>query len=352
MKCTYQKKGLKIISLIVLLLIIIPISYQSAPINKTTMNNVNADLTFLILETWWSNISKGTLYVRYLTINNGESYHNPYEIVSLNITITIDQNEKPLAYINQIPFFDPHTWYHNETLGGCVQIKCPIKPNNITAHINYFQTIPESNYENNHKNTTIFYGIQISGTITLNNYFQKDYSNVIIKEYNETTLQSSLYILYNASKTGSYTISLYPKKPFDKKHSYHLIFTNKETSISQIKETKPIFKNENITLNITLANNLLPTPQKLLGLPIGFQNKSSYYITYMKKYENEISFKIKWGTNRYSQWLKPSFYNNFLVTSYRWEFRGLQKIKVIAKDENGTLSNWSKPTNIYILPRL
>ena len=348
-----NKKKILIINLILLLSIVSTASVQCKIISSESITDTNIpDLELIRFESWWSNLSDGTLYVRYLTINKGSTYQDNSDKLTLNISIFTNDSSNPIAFINQNPFFDAYKWYHNETLGGCVQIDCKKKPNNITAHINSELQIPENNIENNINKTETYYGILIKGKVNqIDNASNNDYPIIIIKECNESTLQSSLFIQYNSTKNGYYQVCLYPKKPFNFSHKYTLIYSNVLTSISILKETKPISYNESDIININFPIESYPKPMKPITLPLGIQYKNKIIGTTIIGYDNvSFDYKFKWDVDNYSNWIKPAFFDTYLLINHYWKTSGFHQVKVIAKDQNGILSPWSDTKTIYILP--
>ena len=63
-----------------------------------------ADLQLIRFESWWSNKDNGTLYIRYLVKNVGQTTHSSNPL-GLNISISEKINSEPLFYINQSLLF-------------------------------------------------------------------------------------------------------------------------------------------------------------------------------------------------------------------------------------------------------
>ena len=59
----------------------------------------------------------------------------------------------------------------------------------------------------------------------------------------------------------------------------------------------------------------------------------------------EIKFIINGigGDGNYSEWLSPYDSGEICKVAHKWTKRGIYEVKVMAKDEYGMNSNWSKP---------
>jgi len=309
-----------------------------------------ADLELVIFEVWWSNIDNGTLYVRYLVNNIGESYHNSDVPIKLNITLQNSTYEYPFAFINQSSFIDPYTWYTNETIGGCIQIALSKKPNEIIAIINSFLTIPETNIENNIGNTSVYHGIIIKGQV--NKRINQEIipaSHVYITRCNDTTLQSSLCISFKTNQSGHYIASLYPKQPFDTIHSYHVLFSDKESKETIIKDISSVSYNTTIIQNITYHGSPPQQPRKPIGFPIGIIKKEKILFSSIRDLDrDEIWYKFKWDPTSYSPWIESVSSSHIAIMKLSYNTPGIYPIQIIVKDVNGMLSAWSEKKFIFI----
>jgi hypothetical protein len=308
------------------------------------------DLELIRFESWWSEMNNGTLFVRYLVDNKGDSYHSPIHPILLQISLFLEEDSNPFAFVNQTSFIDPYIWHKGETLGGCIQIDLSEKPEMLTAIVNQQQLIPERDDTNNKNSTIVHYGIHISGNIKkITNGMVNVPSNISIIHCDPLSLQSDLYIRFDTIN-GSYTVCLYPQEPFDIPHTYDLLFTDTNTSRTIHMTTQPVQYNKRTTLNVTFLEQHVNQPFKPIGPLIGFQNRSYIYITKIKGlHPYEVSYKFRWESNSYSDWFKdyPSY--QIAISKHQWQKRGLHHVKVIVKDQQGQLSDWSQPTYIFII---
>jgi len=319
-------------------------------VNITYLEYAVCDLMLIRFESWWSEMNNGTLFVRYVVDNRGDSYQSPMYPILLQISLFQDDDPNPLAFVNQTSFIDPNIWYKGETLGGCIQIEVLEKPEILTAVVNQQQLIPERNDTNNKNSTTVFHGIQISGTIKkITNGIVNASSKVSIIHCDPRSLQSELYIRFD-STNAAYIVSLYPQEPFNIPHTYDLLFTETNTSRTIHMTTQPVFYTKNVTLNVTFLDKHVKQPYKPMGPLIGFQNKTNIYLSKIKGlYPYEVSYKFRWDSDSYSDWLVgyPSY--QIVISKHQWQEKGLHHVKVIVKDEHGQLSYWSQPTLILII---
>jgi len=311
----------------------------------------SADLELIKFESWWSNLNNGTLYIRYLVINTGETHYSPNEPFYLEIAFMKNTNQTPFTYIKQPSFLDPYSWYTGETIGGCYQIFNISKPVTLTANINYNQSIPESNFYNNQHNTSVKNGIIIKGKIThIRNNQVIPSSNVSIRRSNLSTLQSTLFISFSTNINGNYAVSLYPQESSQTNHYYPLLFINSDTQQTMIKNI-PINNNQHeCFLNFSFPDHLIKTPKKPIGRVIGLRNMKQRYIGFIIDTNNEdIQFKFQLDYGAFSPWIKANEKNRYVVFNHVWTIPGLHQIKVIVKNKNGLLSSWSEPAYVYII---
>jgi len=66
--------------------------------------------------------------------------------------------------------------------------------------------------------------------------------------------------------------------------------------------------------------------------------------------ENEFFIVWSWGDGNSSGWFGPLTRDSIAYASYTWSKTDVYPIQVRIKDENGTLSEWSEPLNITIVP--
>jgi len=304
----------------------------------------HVDLTLSSLEVWWADIDNGTLYVRYSVENIGETYHDDNQPILLNISLANNSNESAFAYIEQSSFLDPNTWYVGEKLSGCVQISLHKKPTKIYACVNEQLQIPERLLENNQRSTVVYHGIVINGVVKKEvNQSTIPLSSATIIRCNETSLQSRLRIRFRTNETGHYKISLYPKKPLNESHSYHLLITDKKTEQTLFYETSPLNYNDSFTQNFTFQGLPPNHPLKPLTFPMTLSGVSSFILTSTFDNDNDkIWYKIKWTYGSYSEWIGP--YQSFfpLLLRHTWNESGIHQLKVIARDDTGLISSWSE----------
>lgn len=62
-----------------------------------------------------------------------------------------------------------------------------------------------------------------------------------------------------------------------------------------------------------------------------------------------IYYMFSWGDNTSSDWIGPYESGDYTTDSHIWESEGMYEVRVMAKDENGSVSKWSDPTIINIL---
>lgn len=313
--------------------------------------NNSTDLELIKFESWWSHLNNGTLYIRYLVNNTGETYYSPNEPFYLEIAFMNNTNQTPLTYVKQPSFLDPNSWFTGETIGGCYQIFNISKPDALIAIVNYNQSIPESNYNNNQQNTLVKNGIIIKGKVThtLDNKNIAS-SKVSIRRSNLSTLQSNLFISFSTDIDGNYIVSLYPNDSSQKNDYYPLLFINSETQQTMIKNIPVSNNQQEYFLNISFPDYLIKTPKKPIGRIISIRNLKQRYIGFIMDSNNqEIYFKFQFDYVSYSPWIRANENNRFVVFNHIWKSSGLHQIKVIVKNKNGLLSSWSEPTHVYII---
>lgn len=356
---SFQKVGLLPLYILITFLLIISVSFPPLQCQTNTLTfsadgkmEIQTDLECILLESWWSDLNNGTIYIRYLVNNTGDSYHNPVKPIALNISFFIDNDTTAYSYVNQTSFIDPYTWYTGETIGGCIQINVSKKPKQITAHINPKQIIPEGNTSNNINITKVYNGIIISGLVTKETESEPKMilPKVTIKQCDPDSLQSSLYIRFSTDQNGLYTVSFYPKQPFTNPHQYDLIFTDINTSERIHATTEPVFYNDTTIVDVMFTDNPPAKPIKPICCIIGIQNKTNIFFTRIKSFDDIIvSYKFKWDGDEYSDWFGPYSSYRPVYSTNPWNEKGIYQVKVIAKDNFGQLSNWSEPKFVYII---
>ena len=321
-------------------------SVETATINQ---GQGAADLSFITLDTWWACIDNGTLYVRYLVINNGGTYCNSGP-VHLNISLKNDSDQDAFAYIDQTPILNPFCWYAGEIIGGCIQIPLSKKPVNITAQVNENSIIPELDFSNNKNTSTVFNAIIISGRVfQFENQKLSPASEVSVKRCDPHSVQETLSIRFFVNKTGFYKVALFPQQPISDSHTYSLLFSHHETNSKIHMISSVLSYNETGTCNVTFKGKSPNIPLKPIGLPIGMKSYSLRFLFYSTDPDDDIiSYKIKWDENQYSFWFNSSSFFKGVVLDHKWNQSGLHNIRVIAKDENGLISKWSPIKKIYL----
>jgi hypothetical protein len=342
-----NKKLLITISFLFIILL-----FQTYPIVADNSKQMDiADLELITFESWWSHLNNGTIYIRFLVINSGQTYHNSIEPFVLNISLKKDADEIPFSYINQQSFIDPFTWFVGETLGGCYQIFNISKPNTITADVNFNQAIPENNISNNQKTTNVSNSIIIYGQVTKRiNSSKIPTTSITIRRCNASSLQSSLYISFSTNEDGHYIACLYPNQLSNINDPYSLLFIDDTSSKTIVKEFILNTNQQVTSINVTFPEFQLNTPVKPIGRVLGFQNDLYTYRTLVFNNKiNAISFKFQWDQNSYSPWLNSSGFIPFVKSRHAWDTKGLHAIKVLAKNKDGLISSWSKPSTIFIM---
>ena len=353
-----EKRSLVIVSLVTILLIQgQTLSIHALPFSDQFLGTLNfpnielPDLQFLLFESWWSDLTNGTLYIRYVVNNTGAPYTAPTDPILLNISLILDNETHPFTYVTQPSFLEPYTWATGETLGGCTQVHLTVKPETLTAIINANGIIPESNSSNNLDTTPVYDGILISGRVTrVENGHHTPLAHVSIIQCAPLSLQTSLYIRFNTSSDGLYTACLSPQQPFATAYQYHLLFTDTSTSSTILGVTPPIRYQEMATLKASFTIHQPQRPSRPLGFPLGFHNFTQLFITTASDDRTyEVCYKFDWGKNSYSAWYGPYGTDHLFFALHQWHERGWYQVRVIGKDVNGQLSEWSHPTFVYII---
>ena len=63
---------------------------------------------------------------------------------------------------------------------------------------------------------------------------------------------------------------------------------------------------------------------------------------------DRIRFRFDWGDENYSDWSEFVASNTPVLTSHSWTIISTYEVKVIAQDENGLNSSWSRPLNVNV----
>lgn len=316
-----------------------------------TMAATLPDLQLIRFEGWWAKVNNGTLFIRYSVKNTGATYHNPANPVYLLIFFTLNGSEEIFTFIHQKSFFDPYTWHHNQTLSGCIHVPCNVKPDSISAHINPYKTIPESNYSNNIHCSPVLDGVVISGTVFRNrNGLSIPANNISITRCNSSSLEPSLSILFSTNSTGEFTVVLSPYHPIDQRFRYDLLFTDKQTNQKIHMRTEPITSEDKHQLPpVTFQDQLIQRPNRGIAFRLWKRNIPMLLLYIIEDHEDVRFYKVQWDSFSFSDWIGPSSANKLFLLSHTFRTSGLKPIRLISKDRNGLLSEWSEPTYVFII---
>lgn len=332
--------------------LIIPHGYIVSAMTGDYHGDVSlTDLQLKQFESWWSPINNGTIFIRYVVMNVGSTYEDMNQPILLNISFSLNSSEDYFSYINQQSYLDPYVWYNGESLSGCIHVPLDFKPDYIYAKINSKKSIPEMNYTNNIQRTSVVNGIHISGYVNRDiNGTKTAAEDVSIRRCNSSSLEPNLSIRFDTDNTGRFDVVLFPQEPFNESFQYDLLCTNKKTSQVLHVRTKPISQlDENYTIELILQENTPPTPNKIHSFPVWIQNTSLILITKINKYEESRFYKIKWETGSYSDWIGPCSNNQLFLLTHTWDNKGIKSVKIISKNNEGLLSEWSESKMILII---
>jgi hypothetical protein len=350
------EKSKSLLSLILLFLVIgsmlaMPnVNAASAMLDDLTIDVSLSDLQLMQFESWWSSIDNGTIFIRYVVTNTGSTYENPNQPILLNITFSLNRLENNFTFVNQRSFIDPYVWYYGETLSGCIHLPLEFKPDYIYANINSKRNIPEVNYSNNIKRTNVVQGVHISGYV----YRESGgitiaAQHVSIKRCNFSSLQPSLSIRFDTDETGRFDAILYPYRSVNESFQYDLLCTDKKTSqIIHVKTELISPKDENYSIIITFKEDSPPKPNRIYTISVWIKHVPLVLFTHINQYDEARFYKIKWDIDQYSDWLGPHSKDQLFILTHSWSKRGIKSVKMISKDTNGLLSEWSESKMIII----
>jgi len=92
-------------------------------------------------------------------------------------------------------------------------------------------------------------------------------------------------------------------------------------------------------------------PEIPSGPNSGRRNKEYSFSTVSSDIDGDnLFFRFSWGDEEYSEWIGPFNSNETCTKSHSWSTAGNYTVKVIAKDSNGVMSNWSDPL-VFSAPR-
>lgn len=100
----------------------------------------------------------------------------------------------------------------------------------------------------------------------------------------------------------------------------------------------------------TRINNPPEIPEK----PSGPNNGTTGFEYVFKSYStdpnnDQLFYQWDWGDGNYSEWLGPYSSGLNITSNYIWTLGGNYSIRIKAKDNYGSESDWSKPKTIHIL---
>ncbi|RLF40625.1 MAG: hypothetical protein DRN12_04990 [Thermoplasmata archaeon] len=292
------------------------------------------DIVPITFYAWWGpfNISTLGIFIYYEIINNGSTI---YSDTPITLNISILSNSTIIGYITQHPIFFPNIWYKGEKLGGSVFFESSLKPSSIRMIVDYNDSIPERNEDNNEINTSVSQGVIIKGYIIQKGKLCKD--RVEIFQVDNESLSYSGFRRYYSNETGYYIATLPPISNLSQ--TYSLIAYDRVNKTSNLKTSPPLKPGETTMLNFTFSKTP-GRPLKPLTLPIAKVDKP-HIIIISSRYKT----KIDWGDENYSQWITSK------VTSHIWHKPGLYRIKIISINDDGMISEWSKPTPLIVVPK-
>lgn len=310
------------------------------------------DLAFIELKAWWGpiNTSSVGLFVRYGVINYGGEINRSVPIES-NLSFFADGNKSSFGYIIQKPLLYPTHWYPGEILGGCYFFDIDEKPSNITAVIDYNQSIQELNENNNQKSIAVVTGIQLNGSIyesTSNG--KKRYKGMIeLSGCDRDSLSTFSYRTFRTDENGSYALSLYPSTESGSPQNYTVRATKVDSDQTVIQNTPALQSADAYTLDFFFKGTKPLPSSKPFGRNFGrIDNRYLFASTTEDEDYDLLSYKFYWGNGDFSDWLGPVNSEQTMITTYSWHMSGTYPVHVIVKDETGLISEWSEGKTITI----
>jgi hypothetical protein len=160
-------------------------------------------------------------------------------------------------------------------------------------------------------------------------------------------VQKDLWIAIEiTSSAGEYPIGADKGPAVDKKGDwlYHESF-----GWIELQDTPGKF-DCNLNIEAIIYGTPPDPPHKPSG-PTELQTKETgrFYTSTTDPDNHKIYYLFDWGDNTPTDWLGPYDSGERCEASHKWDEPGTYKIKVRAKDERNTLSNWSEPLTISVV---
>lgn len=319
--------------------------------NDSVQANSLADLQLETFEVWWSEVDNGTIFIRYIVNNTGSTFRHEFKPIRLNISFKLNSSSNEFAFVNQPSFIDPYAWYTGEKLSGCIHTSLHEKPAEIYAEINADKSIPEFNYSNNLQNSSVYYGVHLSGYVFKRfNDSIIPANNVSLKRCDSESLAPSLSIRFDTNESGFFNVVLYPKHPLTELFCYDMLVTDKDTSQVMHLKTSRISTDKTHFFNITFHGKPPEKPNNIRGLGAGIQKVPNFFVyNTINGNVSDQYYKIKWDESSYGDWIGPFSLEKLVFLIHIWDQPGLKSIKIISKSDTGLLSEWSDSKLVYIL---
>jgi hypothetical protein len=129
-------------------------------------------------------------------------------------------------------------------------------------------------------------------------------------------------------------------------------FTSGKNGSSNWTDSKRISDLLFTTYGKNTNENLAPyVPKRPFGnVYIEKNSVNNYYIKTEDNERDQIFYNISWGDGTYSGWIGPSGSDEVIFTNHSWTKEDIYYIKVKAKDEHGSESDWSSNLKITTIP--
>ncbi len=294
------------------------------------------------------------LYVKFYIMNSGDQFDNNDQIIECYLSFFADDETEPFAYIILTPWFDPTIWHEWEALGFNFHFPknyLTERPDTITLIVDYTNVIPESNEENNAEISYVVSAISSSGYV----YDEDDDGNLIpISDcLVHTSVGPPINMMGNtfcySKSDGYYNVIIFPAEPFDQPHSYHLLAQVSHNEKWQIKNPSGLMPGDSISIDFIFEGRSPTKPLRPVGPMIVNAGKCYNFSSIALDMDgDEIYYLFDWGDGTSSYWLGPYQSGETVVASHTWNNEKLRfyELRVLAKDEHGTLSQFSETTYI------
>jgi len=101
------------------------------------------------------------------------------------------------------------------------------------------------------------------------------------------------------------------------------------------------------TLAVAEESTSPSKPDTPTGPSSGEINEEHTYTTFSTDADGDgLYYRFSWGNDEYSEWIGPYNPGETASASHIWTLEGDYEVKVIAKDSNGVISEWSDPLPI------